>query len=124
MSHDQQIPSPTSLPLVTQLHPCSSHALLLPGLTGTLSRPSPLPTHARPTHRAVALCLWHHGTQRVGAHLSPPVACAPLPRSPQSFEALNPRAVSVVIDPVQSVKGKVVIDAFRLISPQVGPAPA
>jgi 26S proteasome regulatory subunit N11 len=36
----------------------------------------------------------------------------------QSFEALNPRAVSVVIDPVQSVKGKVVIDAFRLISPQ------
>lgn len=36
----------------------------------------------------------------------------------QSFEALNQRAVSVVIDPVQSVKGKVVIDAFRLISPQ------
>lgn len=40
----------------------------------------------------------------------------------QSFEALNQRAVSVVIDPVQSVKGKVVIDAFRLISPQVGGA--
>ncbi|KAF5827299.1 26S proteasome non-ATPase regulatory subunit 14 [Dunaliella salina] len=36
----------------------------------------------------------------------------------QSFEALNQRAVAVVIDPVQSVKGKVVIDAFRLISPQ------
>lgn len=36
----------------------------------------------------------------------------------QSFEALNPRAVAVVVDPVQSVKGKVVIDAFRLISPQ------
>mmetsp|Transcript_12173 Transcript_12173/g.38544 ORF Transcript_12173/g.38544 Transcript_12173/m.38544 type:complete len:312 (+) Transcript_12173:110-1045(+) len=36
----------------------------------------------------------------------------------QSFEALNQRAVSVVIDPIQSVKGKVVIDAFRLISPQ------
>jgi 26S proteasome regulatory subunit N11 len=35
-----------------------------------------------------------------------------------SFEALNPRAVAVVVDPVQSVKGKVVIDAFRLISPQ------
>jgi len=30
----------------------------------------------------------------------------------QSFEALNPRAVSVVIDPIQSVKGKVVIDAL------------
>lgn len=36
----------------------------------------------------------------------------------QSFEALNQRAVAVVVDPVQSVKGKVVIDAFRLISPQ------
>lgn len=36
----------------------------------------------------------------------------------QSFEALNPRAVAVVIDPIQSVKGKVVIDAFRCISPQ------
>ena len=35
-----------------------------------------------------------------------------------SFEALNPRAVAVVVDPVQSVKGKVVIDAFRLINPQ------
>jgi hypothetical protein len=40
----------------------------------------------------------------------------------QSFEALNQRAVAVVVDPVQSVKGKVVIDAFRLISPQVGGA--
>merc|ERR1712187_994931 len=36
----------------------------------------------------------------------------------QSFEALNQRSVAVVIDPVQSVKGKVVIDAFRLINPQ------
>lgn len=33
----------------------------------------------------------------------------------QSFERLHPRAVAVVIDTVQSVKGKVVIDAFRLI---------
>jgi 26S proteasome regulatory subunit N11 len=31
---------------------------------------------------------------------------------------LTPRAVAVVIDPIQSVKGKVVIDAFRLINPQ------
>ena len=37
----------------------------------------------------------------------------------QSFEALNPRAVAVVVDPIQSVKGKVVIDAFRLINPQL-----
>jgi hypothetical protein len=36
----------------------------------------------------------------------------------QSFESLNSRSVSVVIDPIQSVKGKVVIDAFRLINPQ------
>ncbi|KAK2195410.1 bifunctional Rpn11-EIF3F [Babesia duncani] len=37
----------------------------------------------------------------------------------QSFEQLNPRAVGIVIDPIQSVKGKVVIDCFRLISPHV-----
>lgn len=43
----------------------------------------------------------------------------PVPVPAQSFEALNQRAVAVVVDPVQSVKGKVVIDAFRLISPQV-----
>ncbi|CAL5228556.1 g11712 [Coccomyxa viridis] len=36
----------------------------------------------------------------------------------QSFEALNQRAVAVVVDPIQSVKGKVVIDAFRLINSQ------
>lgn len=36
----------------------------------------------------------------------------------QSFEALNRRAVAVVVDPIQSVRGKVVIDAFRLINPQ------
>ena len=34
-----------------------------------------------------------------------------------SFEALTERAVAVVVDPIQSVKGKVVIDAFRLINP-------
>mmetsp|Transcript_20325 Transcript_20325/g.47497 ORF Transcript_20325/g.47497 Transcript_20325/m.47497 type:complete len:311 (-) Transcript_20325:120-1052(-) len=36
----------------------------------------------------------------------------------QSFEQLNDRAVAVVVDPIQSVKGKVVIDAFRLINAQ------
>lgn len=35
----------------------------------------------------------------------------------QSFEQLNRRAVGVVVDPIQSVKGKVVIDCFRLINP-------
>lgn len=32
---------------------------------------------------------------------------------------MNQRAVAVVIDPIQSVKGKVVIDAFRLINTQM-----
>jgi len=49
--------------------------------------------------------------------LTPSKLCA-LACPPQSFEALHPRAVAVVIDPIQSVKGKVVIDAFRLINPQ------
>lgn len=37
----------------------------------------------------------------------------------KSFEQLNNKAVAVVVDPIQSVKGKVVIDAFRLINPQL-----
>jgi len=37
----------------------------------------------------------------------------------QSFEALNQRAVAVVVDPIQSVKGKVVVDAFRTINTQL-----
>jgi 26S proteasome regulatory subunit N11 len=37
----------------------------------------------------------------------------------QMFEKQNARAVAVVIDPVQSVKGKVVIDVFRMI-PGIG----
>lgn len=37
----------------------------------------------------------------------------------QSFEQLTDRAVAVVVDPIQSVKGKVVIDAFRCINPQL-----
>ena len=37
----------------------------------------------------------------------------------QSFEQLNERSVAVVVDPIQSVKGKVVIDAFRTINPHL-----
>lgn len=37
----------------------------------------------------------------------------------QSFEQLNARAVGIVVDPVQSVKGKVVIDCFRLFNAQL-----
>lgn len=32
---------------------------------------------------------------------------------------LNPKSVALVVDPIQSVKGKVVIDAFRLINPML-----
>ena len=39
----------------------------------------------------------------------------PFKRPSQTFEMMNNRAVAVVIDPIQSVKGKVVIDAFRTI---------
>jgi 26S proteasome regulatory subunit N11 len=38
----------------------------------------------------------------------------------KSFEKLNDRCVAVVVDPIQSVKGKVVIDAFRMIPAQPG----
>merc|ERR1719156_94978 len=37
----------------------------------------------------------------------------------QSFEALSDRAVAVVVDPIQSVKGKVVIDCFRCLNQQM-----
>lgn len=56
---------------------------------------------------------WYHSHPGFGCWLSS-VDC----NTQQSFEQLNPRSVSVVIDPIQSVKGKVVIDAFRLISPE------
>jgi 26S proteasome regulatory subunit N11 len=35
------------------------------------------------------------------------------------FEALNNRAVALVVDLLQSVKGKVVIDSFSVINPQL-----
>ncbi|GBG34683.1 26S proteasome non-ATPase regulatory subunit 14 [Hondaea fermentalgiana] len=56
---------------------------------------------------------WYHSHPGFGCWLSS-TDC----NTQQSFETLNKRAVAVVIDPIQSVKGKVVIDAFRLINPQ------
>jgi len=56
---------------------------------------------------------WYHSHPGFGCWLSGVDV-----NTQQSFEALNPRAVAVVIDPIQSVKGKVVIDAFRSINPQ------
>lgn len=37
----------------------------------------------------------------------------------KSFEQMDKNAIAVVIDPIQSVRGKVVIDAFRLINSQM-----
>merc|ERR1711915_971441 len=57
---------------------------------------------------------WYHSHPGFGCWLSSVDV-----NTQQSFEQLNPRAVAVVVDPIQSVKGKVVIDAFRLINPNM-----
>lgn len=56
---------------------------------------------------------WYHSHPGFGCWLSGVDV-----NTQQSFEALNDRAVAVVVDPIQSVRGKVVIDAFRTINPQ------
>lgn len=56
---------------------------------------------------------WYHSHPGFGCWLSGVDV-----NTQQSFEQLNERAVAVVVDPIQSVKGKVVIDAFRTINPQ------
>ena len=66
-----------------------------------------------PQHRPEMVVGWYHSHPGFGCWLSGVDI-----NTQQSFEALNARAVSIVVDPVQSVKGKVVIDAFRLINPQ------
>ena len=55
---------------------------------------------------------WYHSHPGFGCWLSSVDM-----NTQQAFEQLHERAVAVVIDPIQSVKGKVVIDAFRLINP-------
>jgi len=57
---------------------------------------------------------WYHSHPGFGCWLSSVDV-----NTHQSFEQLDKRNVAVVVDPIQSVKGKVVIDAFRCISPQV-----
>ena len=57
---------------------------------------------------------WYHSHPGMGCWLSNVDI-----QTQQSFEALSVRAVAVVVDPIQSVKGKVVIDAFRSI-PMMG----
>ncbi|SCU81056.1 LANO_0B01860g1_1 [Lachancea nothofagi CBS 11611] len=53
---------------------------------------------------------WYHSHPGFGCWLSSVDV-----NTQKSFEQLNSRAVAVVVDPIQSVKGKVVVDAFRLI---------
>jgi len=65
------------------------------------------------TGRSETVVGWYHSHPGFGCWLSGVDI-----NTQQSFEALNQRAVAVVVDPIQSVKGKVVIDAFRLINPQ------
>jgi len=57
---------------------------------------------------------WYHSHPGFGCWLSSVDV-----NTAQSFEQLAKRSVAVVIDPIQSVKGKVVIDAFRTINPQL-----
>jgi len=66
------------------------------------------------TGRSEIVVGWYHSHPGFGCWLSGVDI-----NTQQSFEALNQRAVAVVVDPIQSVKGKVVIDAFRLINPQL-----
>lgn len=66
------------------------------------------------TGRAETVVGWYHSHPGFGCWLSGVDI-----NTQQSFEQLNARAVAVVIDPIQSVKGKVVIDAFRSITPQM-----
>merc|ERR1719261_1628802 len=65
------------------------------------------------TNRKETVVGWYHSHPGFGPWLSSVDV-----NTQQSFEQLNVRAVAVVVDPVQSVKGKVVIDAFRIINPQ------
>jgi len=66
------------------------------------------------TGRGQSVVGWYHSHPGFGCWLSHTDI-----NTQSSFEALNPRAVALVIDPIQSVKGKVVIDCFRLINPQL-----
>ncbi|KAJ2752799.1 multicatalytic endopeptidase [Coemansia nantahalensis] len=62
------------------------------------------------TGRAESVVGWYHSHPGFGCWLSSVDI-----GTQQAFERLNNRAVAVVVDPIQSVRGKVVIDAFRLI---------
>jgi len=64
------------------------------------------------TNRGEMVVGWYHSHPSFGCWLSSVDI-----NTQQSFEQLHERCVAVVVDPIQSVRGKVVIDAFRLINP-------
>lgn len=64
------------------------------------------------TNRNEMVVGWYHSHPSFGCWLSSVDI-----NTQQSFEQLNEKCVAVVVDPIQSVRGKVVIDAFRLINP-------
>merc|ERR1712036_129397 len=66
------------------------------------------------TGRPVMVVGWYHSHPGFGCWFSGTDI-----NTQQSFEQLNSRAVGVVVDPIPSVKGKVVIDCFRLINPNM-----
>ena len=66
------------------------------------------------TGRPEVVVGWYHSHPGFGCWLSSTDI-----NTQSSFEALSDRAVALVVDPIQSVKGKVVIDCFRLINPQL-----
>jgi 26S proteasome regulatory subunit N11 len=66
------------------------------------------------TGRSEMVVGWYHSHPGFGCWLSSTDI-----NTQSSFESLHPRAVALVVDPVQSVRGKVVVDCFRLIQPQV-----
>lgn len=62
--------------------------------------------------RSESVVGWYHSHPGFGCWLSGVDM-----NTQSSFESLDERAVALVVDPIQSVKGKVVMDAFRLINP-------
>ena len=60
------------------------------------------------TGRSEDVVGWYHSHPGFGCWLSQTDI-----NTQKTFETQNERAVAVVVDPIQSVKGKVVIDAFR-----------
>lgn len=56
---------------------------------------------------------WYHSHPSFGCWLSSVDM-----NTQQSFEQLNERSVATVVDPIQSVKGKVEMDSFRLMNTQ------